>query len=212
MKKHLILSILLSVCLCPILAQIPPEIEENIYANIKGFELSQFLNEAEIYKTEIITSKIKRLDFRCRFIYKTETPNIDYPDSNYKLIGLSLEGEVCNDIIRTRRLIDGILTNRFLIAVDTSKTGNEFAIKYLSGKMFLDNLSDDFKLNVEDPESFLDYIKLRMFDYDVEQIKFLKRRRKKLFYTGYSNITNQELILSVDLASWNNKIEIEKWL
>lgn len=62
------------------------------------------------------------------------------------------------------------------------------------------------------PHTYIDYIKLKMFDLQVDQLKFLKRKQGMLMFQGYSSFVNSELKLSVDTNSKNKKIKIEAWL
>lgn len=78
--------------------------------------------------------------------------------------------------------------------------------------MFLDNISNDFELDYRDPDSYLDYLTLRMFDLQICKLKFLKKKNGVLFYEGYSNFVNQGFEVSIDTNSWNNKVSIEAWL
>ncbi|MEO6850773.1 MAG: hypothetical protein ABI203_12100 [Mucilaginibacter sp.] len=72
------------------------------------------------------------------------------------------------------------------------------SIKFISGRFFIHDVSEDFKLNNNNPESYLEYLKYKTFEDQVGQITFLKRKGKKLIFSGYSDLYQYKVRLTVD--------------
>lgn len=208
------LSLSLAICLLSLnisYTQVNPDIMKSVYANIKGFELHEFLQDSEAVKTDIIVNKIKELDLECEMSFEEIPTNLTYPKNGYQLFGFRRKGIICDELMKTNVFSDGRDYNIFLIALDTSTSKEDKPIKYISGQMFLDNVSADFDLDSKISSSYIDYIKLRMFDLQVDDLKFLNKENGILYYQGYSNFEKGKLKIAVDTNTWNNEIEIEKW-
>tara|TARA_R110000868_G_scaffold113925_3_gene305696 strand:- start:55 stop:651 length:597 start_codon:yes stop_codon:yes gene_type:complete len=193
-------------------AQVDADIMRRVHANIQGFELRKFFQDSESIKTDIIVNEIEGLDLTCQLSFEKMPVNTEYPENRFQLFGFRKKGVICDETIKTRTIYDGRDYNIFLIAIDTSSSELIKPIKYVSGQMFLDNISYDFELNNKLPDSYIDYIKVRMYALQVDKLKFLNKKSGILYYQGYSNFEKKQLKLAVDTNTWNNKIEIETWL
>jgi len=193
-------------------AQIDTAILRRVHSNIQGYELKKALDESESLKTSLIIDKIEGLDLQCQLSYVELPVDLQYPSNEIKLFGFRRNGLLCGEIIKTKTISDGRNYNIFLIGIDTASKETDNLIKYISGQMFLDNISIDFELDENIPSTYIDYIKLKMFDLQVDQLKFLKGNQGKLIYQAYSNFEKKKLTLSVDTKSLNKKIRIETWL
>jgi hypothetical protein len=212
MNKSLI-ALLLCAFNCSIaISQVNSEIMRKVNSNIEGFELYKFFEESESIKTEIIVDEIEGIDLQCQLLYDKLPVDIQYPDLNVQLFAFRKKGLTCGEITKTKQIYDGREYNIFLIGIDTSTVKPYETIKYISGRMFLDNISYDFHLDNSKPATFIEYIKLKMFSLQIDQLKFLNKKDGLLIYQAYSNIEDKELQLSVDINSSTKKIKIEKWL
>lgn len=200
------------LCINSSVAQVDADIMRRVHANIQGFELRKFFQVSESIKTNIIVNEIEELDLNCQLSFEKMPVNAEYPENRFQLFGFRKKGVICGDTFKTRNISDGCDYNIFLIAIDTSSRELIKPIKYLSGQMFLDNISYDFELNNKLPDSYIDYIQVRMYDLQIDNLKFLNKKSGILYYQGYSNFEKKQLKLSVDTNTWNNKIEIETWL
>jgi len=72
----------------------------------------------------------------------------------------------------------------FLIGIDTTTTRiyNGFNYIYISGNFYLNAIAKDFNLDINNPESFYEYLKFKTFNYQTENIRFLGKRRKYLMF------------------------------
>lgn len=200
------------LCLNTSVAQVDPDIMRRVHSNIQGFELSKFFQGSEAVKTDVIVSKIEGLDLNCQLSFERMSVNIEYPKSGFQLFGFRKKGVICDEILKTRTVHDGRDYNIFLIAIDTSLSESVKPVKYISGQMFLDNISYDFGLDIKLPDSYNDYIRVRMYYLQVDELKFLNKKNGILYYQGYSNCEKKQLKLSVDTNSQSNKVKIETWL
>lgn len=210
--RYIFTFILCLINIIPGMAQVEPDILRRVHSNIQGFELKKLFKESESLKTSLIVERIEDIRLQCQLSYEEVPVNIQYPKSDIQLFGFRKQGVSCGDIVKTITVYDGRDNNIFLIGIDAAPTEDVKQIQYISGQMFLDNISIDFELEEYKPETYIDYIKLKMFDLQVDQLKFLKRKRGKLIFQGYSTFENKELEISVDPNSWNKKIIIETWL
>lgn len=211
------IKLLLSFTICLLwlnasVAQVDTEIMRRVHANIQGFELKLFFQNSESVKTEFTVSKIQELDLNCQLSYEKMHVNIEYPINGFQLFGFRKKGLICDEVVKARMVYDAQDYNIFLIGIDTSSSELIKPIKYLSGQMFLDNISYDFELDSTLPASYIDYIRIRMYDIQVDKLKFLYKKSGILYYQGYSNFEGKRLKLSVNTNTWNNQVEIETWL
>lgn len=79
---------------------------------------------------------------------------------------------------------DGVtIDNIFLIGFNKK----EKRIIYISGNFFKNCIADDFNLNKNDPESFKYFLKLKLFNYNIDKISFQKKKKKYLLFKAYSD-------------------------
>ncbi|RFS19407.1 hypothetical protein DVR12_22495 [Chitinophaga silvatica] len=118
-------------------------------------------------------------------IMSIDTMNLEYPIKNFKVYKIFINGfeyEKGQVHSKTNYLF---LENNFLVAIDTSDNYPGY-IKYISGQFYPTRISEDFKIDLNNPSSCLDYLKFRMYIHQVDSIKFERRVKEGLIFTGYS--------------------------
>lgn len=55
-------------------------------------------------------------------------------------------------------------------------------IKYISGSFFLHQISQDFNLSIDNPDSFIDYIKYKLYFLPIKSIELYKKTKKKIVF------------------------------
>jgi len=55
-------------------------------------------------------------------------------------------------------------------------------IKYISGSFFLHQISQDFNLSIDNPDSFLDYIKYKLYFLNIKSIELHKKTKRKIIF------------------------------
>jgi hypothetical protein len=71
----------------------------------------------------------------------------------------------------------------FLVGIDTTKRYKK--IKYISGNFYLHAIADDFKLDINNPDSFYEFLKFKTFKYQTEDITFLEKKDNELVFKAY---------------------------
>lgn len=190
-------------------SQVTPNILHRVHLNIQSYGWKEFLDNAKSYRPEIIVNKMEDLNLNCGLNYEQIPVDMEYPKSGFQLFGFQKKGLNCEGFTKKISFSDGLDFNIFLIAIDTASNKLQKPIKYLSGQMFLDNISLDFELDVDLPESYLDYLRMKMFDLQLEKIKFINEKKGILYFQAYSSFTKVQLNISVNTDTWDNQIEFE---
>lgn len=86
-----------------------------------------------------------------------------------------------------------LISRKFLIAKNT-----EGKVIYISGSFFKSCISNIFKLSVNNPNSFSEFLKLKLFNYDIEKITFKKKRRKYFLFTAYSKVLKEDIYIKIN--------------
>ncbi|KLT69895.1 hypothetical protein [Flavobacterium sp. ABG] len=89
-------------------------------------------------------------------------------------------------------------SNRFLVAVNKDK------ILFISGMFFKDPIASFFKLNIKDPESFIEYLNMKLFNFSINNITFKKIKKNKLIYTGFISTPKDIVTIEIDLKNFDN--------
>ena len=188
-------------------AQISPAIEKQLKVNIEGFELNKFLQESTQLKPEFIIERLMEynLNSECNMSYKILKTELIYPSKNYVTVGIKKEGIECGEVVKVKT---PNWEDRYLIAIDTSK--NKDNVKFVSGEMFLDNISKDFKLDAKNPNTYHNYLRLKLFNIEAGEIKYLKSIGNKLYYSVISKLYDKEIEISINIKGGINKIEYEE--
>ena len=190
--------------------QLSKETAKELMTNIEGFELSQFLQDAHLLKPSIVVEHLIKhnSNSQCDLSFSLIGVDYQYPLSNYRLIGIKKEGIRCGEIIKMKT---PNWEERYLIAIDTSQTKNkQSSIKYISGQMFCNNVSTDFELNPEAPKSYMDYIRIKLFDIDITEVEFIESKNEMLYFKVFSNLYDKEFQISIIANKGKNTIVFEE--
>lgn len=125
----------------------------------------------------------------------------DYPIGGYTIYQIKINGLSFSNAktgkSETIHSYDGPIDNppgnNFLLCIN--KRG---AIKFISGSYFLNDVSDDFKLNKNSPESYLKYLAYRTFQYQTNNIHFFKKSNQELYFAAYSDMFQQNVLIVVN--------------
>jgi hypothetical protein len=183
-------------------------IYNNVYKNIAAFNIkyaSRSLNGAIPVKTfhegDTFFYNPFLPDDGFKLEMKVQQLDWHYPREGFMLYEVSLDGLKYNNakagLEQKNFYVWG--GKYFLIAVNRSNHQGE--VKFISGQFFIHAIADDFRLNEKDPLSYLDFLKFKLFRYQVENISFVKKKGKKLCYTGNSLLYNKRI--NIELALKN---------
>lgn len=210
MKKSNMLILLLPVLLCPIIASsqvdsasIEKYIYNKVYKNIAAHNIrfASFANNGAIYKPILKTNTdafydpfLPDVDWKLKM--EIEKMKWKYPVQGFDLYKIYIDGFKYIDSKGNEKKIFGVWTDRYFLVALNKETED---IKFISGQFFINAISEDFKVDENDPFSFLEYLKYRTFRYQVRDIKFIKKKHNRYYYDGYSDSLNGRIKLIVYL-------------
>lgn len=89
-------------------------------------------------------------------------------------------------------------SRKFLVAVKDKE------ILFVSGMFFKDPISSFYKLDKENPTSFIDYLNLKLFNYTVNGIKFKKIKQNRIIFEGFIENKVNTVTIEIDLKNYDN--------
>lgn len=135
--------------------------------------------------------------------------SMEYPLNQYDLYGIrNWNYTYTNDSIEiTRQYFDkgSCCDKYFLIAYDP----NSGSIKYISGDFYKSMIAHDFPLSEDHPASFCRYIIFKLFNLNVNKVKFDRKSKSTLDFIGYSNELRSRIKIRVDRSDFE-KILVEQ--
>ncbi|HWW41537.1 hypothetical protein [Pedobacter sp.] len=120
-----------------------------------------------------------------------------YPLSNYLLFSVSTKGlRFYNQATGMSRVFKGPhIGRKYLVAVDTLTS----EIKFLSGLFFNNLIVKDFNLYPDIPDSYLQFLKIKGFQWSIDDIKFSRKKSGKLYFNCYSELYHKNATVILDL-------------
>ena len=158
-----------------------------IKANIFAYNISHpQYNSAECYNSAYLYSEFKKSRN-----YKIEKSNVIYPKGNIELYSV--------EDTQSYTFSDGVpfsflISTRKLIGINKLNDG----LLFISGSFYKTQIAEDFELNSSIPESFIEFLKLKLYNYNIEQIKFIKEKKDFLYFRAYSNVLNVDILIKVN--------------
>lgn len=187
------------------------EVEKNILIfrirNSSYFDNIQ--NEITDEKEPDFLNLIPNIGYRLKLSF-SRLDSMKYPLDRYTMYSITNWNYTyvsdSNEI--TKQYFDrSICCNKyFLVAYDN----NSGRVKYVSGQFYKSMISQDFSLNQNDPNSFCQYVTFRLFNLGVSEVKFERKLKSTLVYTGYSSELQSRIKIKVDKSNFE-KIQIEQY-
>ena len=159
----------------------PYEYLSDIRNNLLSYRIHYLTNAADseydiTYKC-LLPSKSEILDIS---VTRTDLP---FPNKTYDLYEVINNGYVYKEkrgdslIVENKRGCGFVpYSQKSLIAY---KKGS---ILYISGMLFKDPISRYFDLNEDDPKTFDNFLRLKLYNYNIKDFKFVRRARKHLIF------------------------------
>jgi hypothetical protein len=82
---------------------------------------------------------------------------------------------------------------RNLIGIDKEKN----IVYFISGAFYKTCIASDFRLDNGEPETYIPFLKLRLYNYWIENIRFEKNNGDFLFFKAYAKSINREILIKV---------------
>lgn len=92
------------------------------------------------------------------------------------------------------------LSRRMLVGLDYKN--NELI--FFSGNVFKTCVLNLFELDLNAPNTFTKYLKIKLFNYDINNLFFLKKRRRFIFFKAFSNSLNEDIIIKINKKDFND--------
>lgn len=115
--------------------------------------------------------------------------------TNYSFV----EKEIFNNGSYTYREVkfytsdDVNIYNLFLVGYNIIKK----EIIYISGDFFKNCIADNFNLNINNPNSFNQFLKLKLYNYSIGEVSFEKKKKKYFLFKAYSKQLEEDLYIRV---------------
>lgn len=188
------------------------EIKQKIEKNILIGRILENLTIEDIYSekvNEYLPNENWKLDLEFSLIEE-----IFFPDKNYILYQIkNINYDLINEkekIISTRVSSHqnmNPLDKFFLIGINKT---HPIYIHYISGTFLKTEIAYAYNLNLKNPESFLPFLKLKLYNYKVHSIRFKKIKRKYLIFEGFSEILSTKIMIMVRKDNFD-KIEVQEF-
>lgn len=169
---------------------------------INGIILSNFLNSSTNFFYDAFLPK---KGFRIKM--DIEKLNWNYPIPDYQVYKINI-GQIVHinkqeDI--ERKFFDKWTSPYFLVAVKYSPTDGA-KIKFISGQFFINEIKDDFLFNVKEPNSYIEFLRYKMFKYQFRSMVYFRKKKEKFFFKGYSDYLSKEVVICMDTHSVENPV------
>lgn len=143
------------------------------------------------YKFEWLSS-LGNLSLR---LLVSQCSELSYPLSDYKLFEIKKHkfGFVDKDgVLKYLSDMTSFTSDeKYLIAINDSNQ-----IKFISGNMFLHRISEDF--DFQNDSGIINYIRIRLYNYELDNIDFIKKRKGIIYLKAFSKSENLNTIIKID--------------
>ena len=126
---------------------------------------------------------------------------LQYPIKGVVIYELTKKGfQIGTDSIRiSKKLTSFEADDIYLVAIDVS----DKELKFISGNFFQSSIQDDFILNIKQPETFINYLTYRTFNWSTENIEYRNTKKGTLIFTAYSQYLKEYIRIEVDEADFD---------
>jgi hypothetical protein len=187
------------------------KIKKRIEKNILVGRIIENIKKGDFYKgktDEFILDNNWELDLEYNLVSDINFPNKEYVfysirNNNYNLINRKTGQSLTKAYYDTN---PNILENEFLIGINKK---DSHYIYFISGILVKSEISHEFKLELKKPETFFNFLKIKLNNYKLSDLKFLKKRKGELIFESFSNTLNKKMKIKLDAKKFD-KIEIMK--
>lgn len=183
--------------------------DQNIYDQIiKNIQISDFSKyQNKDLKPQHLINKMTFCDFEPNILIKKS--NLLFPDSNFTLFEIIRDGDISMDRnTKYEKTPKDIFSQYYIIGIDSSlKSGDPDKLKFISDNLITNNIYADFDFDHNNPESYIEFIKLKKYYYKLDNIEFEKKNRKHIFYIATSMILSERITIRIDKKTFEIEIE-----
>jgi len=126
---------------------------------------------------------------------------LKYPVGAFNIFTIKKRNfQIGNDSISiSKNLTSLVADDIYLIAFDSLNQN----VKFISGNFFLSSIQSDFDLHIANPKSFINYLMLRTFNWSLENIEFMRIKKGKLEFKGFSKYLKENVHIEVDAKDFD---------
>lgn len=188
------------------------EVKKRIEKNILVGRIVENLNKDNYYDQFKVNEFILDEGWELNLEY-TIVNDLSFPNKDYVLF--SVINDNYNTVNKREKLISqkisshtnpNILEKEFLIAINKK---DSFYIHFISGIFLKSEIAYEFELDIDNPDSFFDFLNFKLNNYKLSELKFLKMKKGNLIFECYSKTLRERIRIEVDKKEFD-KIEIIK--
>ena len=201
---------------------ISQELDENqinsITQNIMMYRIHYLLEDSTLYCID------KDYYFKDYVLYSDEEYELDifqidsenYPDSSLKLFSIwnnhyakrKIGADTRTTFMGSDTFGDDLfysLEKRILIGIDSNTNG----IVFFSGNVFKNCIQNNFQLDQENPDGFGQFLKFKLFNYQIEGITHIKTKKDYLLFNATSKLVGDDKLLIKVFKNDYDKIQVK---
>jgi hypothetical protein len=144
------------------------------------------IEENGLFKEKLPAVFSALLRNKSKLFLRYDSTSLKYPKPNYMVFkfqknnGYTFE---LNDTLAIKyEYYDSYSSNIFLVAVNKLDSN----IKFISGGFYLSKIAKDFDLRVDNPASFYEYLKFRLYQYNISEVYFDKQDKYFFYFKAKS--------------------------
>ncbi len=183
--------------------------DQNIYDQIiKNIQISDFSKyQNKDLKPQHLINKMTFCDFEPNILIKKS--NVLYPDSNFTLFEIIRDGDISMDRnTKYEKTPKDVFYQYYIIGIDSSlKSSDLDKVKFISDNFITNNIYVDFDFDQRNPDSYIEFIKLKKYYYKLDNFEFENKNRKHFFFKATSKTLNERITIRIDRKTVEIKID-----
>lgn len=108
--------------------------------------------------------------------------------------------------IRTKYFSHGIPEYYKLSKLGLVVLNEKNELIFIGGNFFKTPIAKEFDLSVVDFKTFFKYIRIKLFNFRIDKIKYIKKKKGYLIFRGFSNTIYSEIKIKIDINDFDNII------
>jgi len=186
------------------------ELIEDLQNNMTVYRIHYFFTPMESYKNPkpIVDMYALQKDEYYDLKIKTMTDSV-FPDKkvdlfevdNYYYATKTQDNQINKIAFSHGPSLELALSKKMLIGIKSNKPGE---LIFISGNVFKTGIAQDFRLDVEKPESFCPFLAYKLFNYQIEKPEFVKKSKKLLLFKAFSAVAGEAIFIKVDATDFDS--------
>lgn len=81
---------------------------------------------------------------------------------------------------------------------------DEHYIYFITGNILKTKIAHEYDLNIDDASSFFSYLKIKLYNYDIVNVQYVKKRKKYMLFRAFSNYLDKVILIKVNREDFDN--------